>query len=98
LTALDQHKNILWRSALASNSPHNMQLFREVRNQYIQSVRKVRKCASYSTNRYRYSDQSVSCSDSWCLKLEREILSKLDVVYHSAIRLVTKAQFTNNIW
>ena len=33
LTALDQHKNILWRSALASNSPCDMQLFREVRNQ-----------------------------------------------------------------
>ena len=28
-TALDQHKNILWRTALASNSPRDMQLFRE---------------------------------------------------------------------
>jgi hypothetical protein len=33
LTALHQHKNILWRSALASKSPHDMQLFREVRYQ-----------------------------------------------------------------
>jgi hypothetical protein len=32
LTALDQHKNILWRTALALNSPRDMQLFREVRN------------------------------------------------------------------
>jgi hypothetical protein len=53
LTALDQHKNILWRSALALNSPHNMQLFRDVnKNKYTQSVRKAKasffkqKCAS----------------------------------------------------
>jgi hypothetical protein len=29
LTALDQHKNILWHSALAMNSLCNLQLFRE---------------------------------------------------------------------
>ena len=40
LTALDQHKNILWRTALASNIPCDIQLFMEVRNQYMQSVRK----------------------------------------------------------
>ena len=39
LTTLDQNKNTLWRTALASNSPRDMQLFREVRNQYTQSVR-----------------------------------------------------------
>ena len=38
LTALDQHKNILWHTALASNSLHDVQLFREVRNQYTQAV------------------------------------------------------------
>ena len=53
----DQHKNIMWRSALASNSPRDMQLFREVRNQYAQSVRiakasffkqKFASCRTYS--------------------------------------------------
>jgi hypothetical protein len=41
LTALDQHKNILWRTALASNSPRDMQLM-EVRNHSTQAVRKVK--------------------------------------------------------
>ena len=56
LTALDQHYNILWRTALASNSPRDMQLFREARNQYTQAVRKAKaslfkqKFASCSTN------------------------------------------------
>ena len=40
LTALDQHKNI--RTALALNSPRDIQLFREVQNQYTQSVRKAK--------------------------------------------------------
>jgi hypothetical protein len=31
LTALNQHKNIPWQTAIASNSPRDMQLFREVR-------------------------------------------------------------------
>jgi hypothetical protein len=39
LTALDQHKNTC--TAPASYSPHNMQHFREVRNQYTQSIRKA---------------------------------------------------------
>ncbi|XP_055790900.1 uncharacterized protein LOC129862869 [Salvelinus fontinalis] len=62
LTALDQHKNILWRSALASNSPHDMQLFREVRNQYTQAVKKAKasffkqKFASCSTNSKKFWD------------------------------------------
>ncbi|XP_055747292.1 uncharacterized protein LOC129829557 [Salvelinus fontinalis] len=62
LTALDQHKNILWRIAIALNSPRDMQLFREVRNQYTQSVRKVKtsffkqKCASCSSNSKRFWD------------------------------------------
>ena len=30
LTSLDQHKNILWRTALASNSPRDMHLFRAI--------------------------------------------------------------------
>ena len=42
LTALDQHKNTPWCTALDSKSPHDMQLFREVRNQYTQSVRKAK--------------------------------------------------------
>jgi hypothetical protein len=56
LTLLDQHKNILWRTALASNGPRDMQLFREVRSQYTQSVRKAKasifkqKFSSCSTN------------------------------------------------
>uniref|UniRef100_A0A8K9V676 Reverse transcriptase domain-containing protein n=1 Tax=Oncorhynchus mykiss TaxID=8022 RepID=A0A8K9V676_ONCMY len=56
LTALDQHKNILWRTALALNSPRDMQLFREVRNQCTQSVRNAKasffkqKFASCSSN------------------------------------------------
>ena len=41
LSALNQHKNILWRSVLASNSPRDMQLFSEVRNQYTQAIRKA---------------------------------------------------------
>jgi hypothetical protein len=56
LTALDQHQNILWHTALASNSPRDIQLFREVRNQYTQAVRKAKdsffkqKFASCTTN------------------------------------------------
>ena len=48
--------NILWGTALTSNSPSDMQLFRKVRNQYTQAVRKAKanffkqKCASFSTN------------------------------------------------
>jgi prephenate dehydrogenase len=42
LTALDQHKNTMWNTALASNSLRDMQLFREVRNQYTQAVRKAK--------------------------------------------------------
>ena len=42
LNGLDQQKNILWLTALASNSPHDMQLFREVRNKYTQAVGKLR--------------------------------------------------------
>ena len=62
LTALDQHKNIPWRSALASNSPRDMHIFREVRNKYTQAVRKVKasffkqKFASCSTNSKRFWD------------------------------------------
>jgi hypothetical protein len=62
LTALDQHKNILWRSALASKSPRDMQLFREVKNQYTQVVRKAKasffkqKCVSCSTNSKKFRD------------------------------------------
>jgi hypothetical protein len=54
LTAPGQHKNILWHTALASNSPHDMQLFREVKNQYKQKVRKAK--ASY------FKQKFVSCS------------------------------------
>jgi hypothetical protein len=62
LTALDQHKNILWRTALASNSLRDMQLFREVRNQYTQAVRKAKasffkqKFASCNTNSKKFWD------------------------------------------
>uniref|UniRef100_A0A8K9UDU7 Reverse transcriptase domain-containing protein n=1 Tax=Oncorhynchus mykiss TaxID=8022 RepID=A0A8K9UDU7_ONCMY len=62
LTALNQHKNILWRSALASNSPHDMQLFREARNHYTQAVRKAKasffkqKFASCNTNSKKFWD------------------------------------------
>ncbi|XP_055768112.1 uncharacterized protein LOC129843422 [Salvelinus fontinalis] len=62
LTALDQHKNILWRTAIASKSPRDMQLFREVRNQYTQSVRKAKasffkqKFASCSSNSKKFWD------------------------------------------
>ncbi|XP_070295915.1 probable RNA-directed DNA polymerase from transposon BS isoform X1 [Salvelinus sp. IW2-2015] len=62
LTALDQHKKILWRSALASNSPRDMQLFREVRNQYKQAIRKAKasffkqKFASCNTNSKKFWD------------------------------------------
>ena len=62
LTALDQHKNIMWRSAIASNSPRDMQLFREVRNKYTQSVRKAKasffkqKFASSISNSKKFWD------------------------------------------
>jgi hypothetical protein len=62
LTALDQYKNILWRTVLASNSPSDMQLFREVRNQYTQAVRKAKTSffkhtfASCSTNSKKFWD------------------------------------------
>jgi hypothetical protein len=62
LTALDQNKNILWHTALASNSPRDMQLFREDRNQYTQSVRKAKATyfkhifASCNTNSKRFWD------------------------------------------
>uniref|UniRef100_A0A4W5JJP9 Reverse transcriptase domain-containing protein n=1 Tax=Hucho hucho TaxID=62062 RepID=A0A4W5JJP9_9TELE len=62
LTALDQHKNILLQTAIASNSPRDMQLFREVRNQYTQSVRKAKasffkqKFASCSSNSKTFWD------------------------------------------
>uniref|UniRef100_A0A8L0DUF3 Reverse transcriptase domain-containing protein n=1 Tax=Oncorhynchus mykiss TaxID=8022 RepID=A0A8L0DUF3_ONCMY len=52
LTALNQHKNILWRSALASNSPRDMQLFREARNHYTQAVRKAK--ASFFKQKFAY--------------------------------------------
>uniref|UniRef100_A0A8K9Y7J5 Reverse transcriptase domain-containing protein n=1 Tax=Oncorhynchus mykiss TaxID=8022 RepID=A0A8K9Y7J5_ONCMY len=60
LTALNQHKNILWRSALASNSLRDMQLFREARNHY--TVRKAKasffkqKFASCNTNSKKFWD------------------------------------------
>ena len=62
MTALNQHKNILWRSALASNSPRDMQLFREARNHYTQAVRKAKasffkqKFASCNTNSKKFWD------------------------------------------
>uniref|UniRef100_A0AAZ3NRP2 Reverse transcriptase domain-containing protein n=1 Tax=Oncorhynchus tshawytscha TaxID=74940 RepID=A0AAZ3NRP2_ONCTS len=62
LTALNQHKNILWRSALASNSPRDMQLFKEARNHYTQAVRKAKasllkqKFASCNTNSKKFWD------------------------------------------
>ena len=62
LSALDQHKNILWRSALASNSPRDMHISREVRTQYPQAVRKAKasvfkqKFASCSTKSKRLLD------------------------------------------
>uniref|UniRef100_A0A8C7PT20 Reverse transcriptase domain-containing protein n=1 Tax=Oncorhynchus mykiss TaxID=8022 RepID=A0A8C7PT20_ONCMY len=62
LTALNQHKNVLWRSALASNSPRDMQLFREARNHYTQAVRKAKasffkqKFASCNTNSKKFWD------------------------------------------
>uniref|UniRef100_A0A8K9UWH0 Reverse transcriptase domain-containing protein n=1 Tax=Oncorhynchus mykiss TaxID=8022 RepID=A0A8K9UWH0_ONCMY len=52
LTALNQHKNVLWRSALASNSPRDMQLFREARNHYTQAVRKAK--ASFFKQKFAY--------------------------------------------
>ena len=70
-TALDQHKNILWRTALASNSPRDMQIFREVRNQCTQAVWKAKasffkqKFASYSTNSKRFCD-SVKSLENKC--------------------------------
>ena len=62
LTTLDQHKNILRRTVLASNSPRDLQLFREVRNQYTQSVRKTKasffkqKFASCSSKSKKFYD------------------------------------------
>ncbi|CDQ97352.1 unnamed protein product [Oncorhynchus mykiss] len=62
LTALDQHKTILWHSALASNSPRDMQFFREVRNKYTQAFRKAKASffkqtfASCGTNSKRFWD------------------------------------------
>ena len=62
MTALHQHKTMVWRTALASNSPRDMQLFREVRNQYTQSIRKAKasffkqKFASCSTNSKKFWD------------------------------------------
>ena len=73
LTALDQHKNILWHSALASNSPRDMQLFREVRNQYTQSVRKAK--ASF------FKQKCASCTTLWrALRLWAEQLSYQEVI------------------
>jgi hypothetical protein len=57
-----QHKNILWHTALALNRPRDIQLFREVRSQYTQAVRKAKasffkqKFASCSTNSKRFWD------------------------------------------
>ena len=75
-TAVDQHKNILWRTALASNSPREMQLFREVRNQYTQAVRKAKasffkqKFASCSTNSKKFWDTIQSMENkSICSQL-----------------------------
>ena len=65
LTALDQHKHILWCTALASNSPRDMQLFWEVRNQYTQAVRKAKdsvskqKFAPCSTNSKKFWDTII---------------------------------------
>uniref|UniRef100_A0A8K9UUU4 Reverse transcriptase domain-containing protein n=1 Tax=Oncorhynchus mykiss TaxID=8022 RepID=A0A8K9UUU4_ONCMY len=61
LTALNQHKNVLWRSALASNSPRDMQLFREARNHYTQAVKAKasffkQKFASCNTNSKKFWD------------------------------------------
>ena len=61
LTALDQHKNILWRSALASNSPRDMQLFREVRNQYTHSVR-ITKASFF---KQKFASCSTNCKIFW---------------------------------
>ena len=52
-----QHKNTLWRTALASNSPCDIQLFKEVRNQYTQSVRKAK--ASF------FKQKFASCSSNY---------------------------------
>lgn len=62
LTALSKHKNILWRTALASINPHDMQLFKETRNRYTQAVREAKasfykhKFASCSTNPKKFWD------------------------------------------
>ena len=60
LTALNQHKNILWRSALASNSPHDMHIFREARNQYTQAVRRAK--ASFFKQKFASCTQTQNSS------------------------------------
>jgi len=37
---LSQHKNTMWRTALTSKNPYDLQLFMEVRNRYTQAVKK----------------------------------------------------------
>lgn len=62
LTSLNQHKNTLWRTALASNKPRDMQLFKEARNRYTQVVRETKahffkkKFADCHTNSKKFWD------------------------------------------
>jgi len=62
LNALSKSKNVLWRTALASKNPYDLQLFRETRNRYTQAVREAKTCfykhkfASCSSNSKKFWD------------------------------------------
>ena len=58
---LSDHCLILWRTAIPSNSPRDMQLFREVKNQYTQSVRK----AKASFFKQKFASCSTNCKKFW---------------------------------
>ena len=67
---LSSTKTSCGRAALASNSPHDMQLFREVRNKYTRAVRKAKasffkqKFASCSTNSTKFWDTVKSMENN----------------------------------
>lgn len=87
LTALSQHKNILWRMALVSKNPRDRQHFREARNRYTQAVRNVKasffkqKFANCSTNSRKFWDTVKSMENkntcaqlSTALKIDNTII------------------------
>ena len=92
MTVFVQHKNTLWRTALATNSPRDIKLFREVRNQYTESVRKAKACFF----KQKFASCCTNSQKSWDTVKFMENKTTLDVVYHGAIHFVTKAPYTTH--